>query len=325
MAEKDFFPVTVAHLFGYITNAISEKSITYKTLTVYKSGLRHFMLRSGQDLSPLHDPLVTHLMRSAKKHCKPPMKTTRLPLTVPLLKKCLMAIDRCSVDEMDQGFQRALITYGFASGTRPSTHVLRKVRGVEVFTPMRWRHVKFMHDSVVIHVEKSKTDPFRFGREVVLYDTKGEVNPYADLLHWQRLMRSVGWDDPDDPVFIDPGTRCQITYTAFNNLIKKIVRLAKITSSLRVSTYSLRRGFVTSGYLAGLPIAAVKALCGHASEAYRNYIFVGEATKKNYQQEIFKDRLSVYGWLDEAKVADLRVNDMEKFFAKHKRRGRGWK
>lgn len=327
VARCQAFPATKDLLAAYICTGATLFRLTFKTLKVYFYGLKHWHSIYGLNTEGFEDNVCKKCLRAAHKLCIKPVKAPRLPLTLPLLEKVMRKMDTTYSDPWELRTEKALLAFGFQSGTRPSVYAVRKLHGVQVCDTLSWKHIKFLSDRVIINIVKSKTDPFREGRQVVIFDHGKSAVDAAKLLRELYLFYGFnGRAKGELPVFQKRVTGNPYTYTDLQRIVKQCVRKAEITTTLSISSYSLRRGFVTSAFLAGVPLEGIKALCGHKSEAYRRYVHVTAIDTHRYNQAIYKPRSEIYGWLNHKELIEMTVQNMHAFFSTRSAPpGRVWK
>lgn len=186
------FPVTSELLLGWVTYCTFDRRVTYRTICAYKAALRYFSLRFGHSIAAFSNDIITQALRASRKLAKPPPKSVRLPLTLPLLEKVLRVIPSQYTFLPDAAMIAAMLTFGFCGGVRPSAYVQRFTRGIEVGAQLSWRHLQFVGDKIIVHLQRSKTDPFRIGRQIELFDTRCAVNPVSSLLRWRENLENRG-------------------------------------------------------------------------------------------------------------------------------------
>lgn len=314
-------PITGPLLLGYITEKTLVTKVSYKTLRVYVAALKFFHRQYGLSDLGFESPLVALQMRAARRESAMSSRKERLPITLPLLKCMIEKLDeRKNVRDETRLHDRALLMFGFQSGIRPSVYVSRTLdQGTPVFDPLRWKHVTFRTGSVTVLVEASKTDQFRVGREVNIYRTGGFICAVTALEALKANSDKLGRGSGSDPVFVKR-SGVQTTYSDLGKLVKLGFGMTGYDPGLlAVTSYSLRRGLVTSAMLAGLPVEAVKALTGHLSDAWKNYVRITEELWRGYAAQLVKNEnhKQMFGWLGAVRAQEAVAADVDAFYAKH--------
>lgn len=126
VARCQAFPATKDLLAAYICTGATLFRLTFKTLKVYFYGLKHWHSIYGLNTEGFEDNVCKKCLRAAHKLCIKPVKAPRLPLTLPLLEKVMRKMDTTYSDPWELRTEKALLAFGFQSGTRPSVYAVKK-------------------------------------------------------------------------------------------------------------------------------------------------------------------------------------------------------
>jgi integrase len=186
---------------------------------------------------------------------KPARKT---PLVIDALRECLAQLG----DDLRSRRDRAILLVGFAGALRRSELVAIRVDDLEQARP----------DGIVLHIPRSKTDPFAAGRTVGIPMREGSPTcPCAALSSWLVAGRIQ-----HGPVFRAISSRGLIRSSALQD--RHVARLVKAVADRAglegdYSGHSLRAGLATTAAAAGASERAIMAQTGHKSVTIaRSYI-----------------------------------------------------
>lgn len=192
--------------------------------------------------------------------CKGPV--FRRPITVPVLKVLLGALDFSSGDDLLYG---AMVTVGVFGMFR--INELCAVGRIASLKFIRNKDVSFHQGHAIIKLYNTKTK-----KEVtkVLADVQGQVCNPCGLL-WSFIM-AKGRKAPDGPLFISKKGRA-VTRPMFVQFIRE--RLGKLFPSINPQEWngaSLRKGGATSALKAGVPGELIAQLGHWDSDVYKRYL-----------------------------------------------------
>lgn len=269
-------------------------------------------------------------LRGARFECRKGTTKTRVPITVPMLKQMILALEGDTGVLEDQALTEiTLLAFGFQTGLRPSVYAVRVQAGTQVCCTLQWRHLEWRQGKVIITVEGSKTDPFRNGRRVHLYATGKKVDAYALLVKLRTAQQRFGRGQSDDPVFLRTDTKLPLSYSDLGKVTKRAVTLAGIETKLheKVTAYSLRRGLITSAYLAGLTEVAIKSITGHQSAAWKAYVYITDVSYHSAFQRVsaHEDNQEWFGFLGETEARKVCAADIGCLFRNHTRGSKKWR
>lgn len=218
--------------------------------------------------NPMHSPLVERVCVGAKRtygeiSCGRPR---RLPITTGVLATLRPFFDLAG-SATDRMFWAAgcVGTYGLlrvgeftvASARASHANVLRE----EHFSWDGRRQAR-------LHLEASKTDPFRLGVDIVLAANGSATCPLAAM----EAMQTDRDDDATAPLFAMPDGR-PLTRSAIIGRFRAALVRAGFDAS-RYNGHSFRKGGAQSLALAGVPDHVIKIVGRWASDCYRLYVGV---------------------------------------------------
>lgn len=252
-----------------------------KTIKVYLAAIRnHFLLNQFPPPVALRSPLMERLIRGVKRMQGKSTKK-RLPVTTALLHKAMLAADmtsrgdRLTVTLMSVAIH-LLLRLGELCDSKASASSGDNV--------LRWKDVTWITDGRLaeINLRGSKTDQFRQGVKMHVFDTGHPTSP-ARLL-WEWAQRNPH-RQPDDPVFTLEGSSSPVASSAARSWIKNLLTAAsnKFDLGLDVTSYnghSLRKGGATTLMLAGVSPDVIKKLGRWRSWCYELYLETPIALKQ---------------------------------------------
>lgn len=192
--------------------------------------------------------------------CKGPV--FRRPITVPVLKELLGALDFTTGDDLLYG---VMVTVGVFGMFR--INELCAVGRVNALKFIRHKDLTFHRGHATIKLYNTKT------KQVVtkvLADVQGQVCNPCGLL-WSLVMSKTSARAPNDPLFINKKGKA-ITRSMFIQFIRR--KLGKLFPSINPQEWngvSLRKGGATSALKAGIPGELIAQLGHWDSDVYKRY------------------------------------------------------
>lgn len=205
--------------------------------------------RTAGHTAPTEDAQVRRVMRGMRRTLKV-APTQKAAAVTTVLRQFIAAQPETLVGLRN----RALLLVGFAGAFRRSELV-----GLDV------RDVTFTHDGLVITVRQSKTDQEGAGHVKGLpYGSHPETCPVRTLRAWLDAAQIT-----EGPLFRSFDPRRQIQPKRLRDYeVAKIIKRAATKAGVdpaSFSGHSLRIGFVTAAYAAGVPEDAIMDQTGHRS------------------------------------------------------------
>ncbi len=222
--------------------------------------------KNGDLPSPVETPLVQTVFKGIQR--KIGTKTdAKKPILVDDLRVFLETLPVSLAGLRD----RALLLVGFAGAFRRSELVSIDVEDLET-----------VPEGFVVHLKRSKTDPYRHGRKVgIPYGTSEKTCPVVALETW-LIVASLA----TGPVFraVDRYGHLRdgrLSGRAVARIVKRCAAKAGLDKS-QFSGHSLRAGFATSAAVAGVSERAIMKQTGHKStKMVRRYIRDGQLFQNN--------------------------------------------
>ena len=124
-------------------------------------------------------------------------------------------------------------------------------------------------------------------------------------------------DEPDEP----------LTYKRLLVLLRDVGRALGLKAPEELKGYSLRRGAIQTAYMLKAPLAVLKSVGRHKSEAYKVYIVKGKAHMRWWQKlamRELKPNMSWFGFIPRDRALRLNVDDMDQWEADVSRGSKRW-
>jgi len=138
---------------------------------------------------------------------------------------------------------------------------------VSEYVNLQWHDVTVSNDHISIRLHQSKTDPFRRGCSVKIFNTKSSTCPFHAFVHFRKI---VGNKAPTAPLF-QAGRFHPLSRTAVTKTLRLLLKEAGFDES-QYTSHSFRIGAATTAAAAGLPVWLIKTLGRWSSNAYLTYI-----------------------------------------------------
>ena len=247
------FPSTSLTL-RYFCTSIAQR-VLYKTIKVYLAGIRLEHLERGfQD--PTNDRLL-QLLCTGIKRSQGGTSRTRLPITVNILRTLKNQLrSEESYSLLEKRLLWSAFTLAFYAFLRASEFTASN---------LQWSDINFSPTSVTIHLQQSKTDPFRRGHFITLQATSTSTCPVRAFSQFAELTTLHS-----GPVYhggrFTPFSRDQLS-----SVLRRLLQQAGYQQD-SYSSHNFRIGAATTAAAAGLPVWLIKTLGRWSSDAYQTYI-----------------------------------------------------
>ncbi|XP_021355083.1 uncharacterized protein LOC110451409 [Mizuhopecten yessoensis] len=138
-------------------------------------------------------------------------------------------------------------------------------------------------DCVLLHLKKSKTDPFRDGVTLKLFNTDTIVCPNSICSKYMKA-RQRQCPSPNDPLFVTDNGQA-LSKTVFIAKFRHVLQCLSIHSDL-YNGHSFRIGAATSSAAAIIEDHLIKVLGRWSSDAYCRYIRTPQSSIRNAQRAL---------------------------------------
>ena len=263
-------PTTEQLLILFATH-LATSNISYTTIKVYLSAIRHMHLTVGklQTFNQHLTPCLHQILKGIQKNqaVTSPQKV-RLPITLEIMQniKSLLSQKPSSYTNIMMWAACCLAFFGF-------------LRVSEFTIPSQEQYDQSCHLSLSdisvdsrnnprllrVSIKQSKTDPFRRGVDLHLGATDETLCPVRGMLPYLALRGGQ-----KGPLFMlkdGRGLTRQLFSTALNNLLEELHM-----DSGSYNTHSFRIGAATSAKTANIPDTYIKMMGRWKSDSYQRYI-----------------------------------------------------
>ena len=213
-----------------------------------------------------------------KVHTNP--KRNRIPLTADMMYRLVDKLQQGTLGKYEDALLTAAVCLGFFGALRCS-----EFTGADCGVVLG--DIAFMHDEkldrnyVLLNLRVSKTDPYRLGCKIFLYETGYTLCPYQSLLLYCNLR---GTSPQDKPLFCH-----QDGSTMTRESFLKMLHLGLIAANIPtegISGHSLRKGFATTAAAVNVQDNLICTMGRWTSDCYKLYISTPRAAIADAQQAI---------------------------------------
>lgn len=279
VATQQLLPPSISSITLWITWLAGIRALSFKTIKTYLAGLTATVVQAGF-ADPVKDNIIIYqLLRGIKRTIGIQSKQIRLPITATIIRTISSRIVR-----QEQSYEDKLLFAAASTGTfgllRAGEFVQTDNNQTELLTLAQLSLFNSLHTPInihtalgielatanyyVIHLIQSKSDPFRFGADIVI-GNKIAVQAMIDylVLHPKRLI-------PTATLFINYNgsnlTRTQLMTNIRHHLIECNVKDAQLYHG-----HSFRKGGAQTLKELGVDTSTIQLLGRWSSEAHRVY------------------------------------------------------
>ena len=197
-------------------------------------------------------------------------KFTR-PLRSPITLDHLLQLRRYAKLHFSHPDDKMLIAaflLAFFALLRASEYTCLESRHYDPDVTLRFDNIRFDEEGKFLQVrlEKSKTDPFRFGCELKVWATGGKLCAVRALKHFVKLHPFK-----QGPLFTFRDGSF-LTRSRLESVVKAAL------PDVNLNTHSFRIGGASAAAAAGIPDSTIQVMGRWASNAYRTYLRTPDAT-----------------------------------------------
>ena len=268
----------VAYLFS-LTQLLS-----YNTIKAYLCHVKTLYKMLAADTSAFSCERLAYALRSVKRRRGGSRRKKRVPITIQLLLVFFTFLDPIFVTHHALRAILAVGVYGlFRSG-----ELVPKSRGADEENLLRRCNILWVSDcKVTIHLDQSKTDPFREGADINLFRNDASSCPYTALrYHWENAPDK----SPTAPAFQNEDGSA-VTYSQLSKAIKNLAMASGLDPS-SISGHSMRVGGATSLALLGFPAHIIKEFGRWRSLSYQIYTRMSAEVHESVAHSLGTEALS---------------------------------
>ena len=138
------------------------------------------------------------------------------------------------------------------------------------------------HSSYTLKLAKSKTDPFRLGVEIPVYNVP-PLYPVTSMIQYTQI-RSVLFPISDAPLFLDFNGEI-LSREKFIEMLRHLLQILNLNEQ-KYCGHSFRIGAATSAASAGVQDHLIQTMGRWSSNCYTRYIRTSGKEVKNMQEKI---------------------------------------
>lgn len=264
----------------FVSHCSSNLNLSFKTIKLYLSGIRHAYIDSGlgdpfklHNLAPM---LQLHQVLRGIKKCQRQTDRPRLPITFDILTAFTKFMCRGFFGPYLDSMMKAVCSVAFFGFLRCGEFTTSQYefdaaynlsRNDIVFNSQYSDVVDEMH----ICLKSSKTDPFRQGVIIKLFKTTGHTCPIVNTIEFLQKRDAIHprpWSD--SPLFAMP-TGAPLTRKCFISMLNQLCSATGLNPS-HYSGHSLRIGAATTAARHNVPDHLIQVLGRWSSDCYKTYI-----------------------------------------------------
>lgn len=247
---------------------LSSLPLSYPSIRSYLSAVRHLQITSGFPDPALEScPRLVYALKGVRRQVPTNQRQTRLPITPEILFKIFKGWSR-QPPSFNKTMLWAAFCLGFFGFMRAGEFTCASQ---EAFTPDMLSAGDIAVDShsspsyLVVHLQRSKNDPFAVGTRIHLGATGNALCPVVAILGYLAIRPSV-----PGPLFIFENGATLSRPRLVQSLRLALQEVGVDDSGF--SGHSFRIGAATTAARAGLGDALIKTLGRWRSAAYQAYI-----------------------------------------------------
>ena len=278
-------------LAGFGLYLTDKKTVSYESMTTYMGEARRWLEIKGRinrfEFQARHQAVLRKMKEA--RHRRPQRKRA---LTGRMLRRWRVKLDKAGTKAKTADWSAWMVMSLAFYGLLRGSEVIGRRGKRECLT---WANVKFYHDHrgvlqyMKLHIERSKTDVYAFGADVIIHADSLELsNPVNLLYQWSRA-RGGKTEHP-----VCPGARPEkaISYYLVNKAVKSLAEDLGLDTT-EWGTHSGRAGGATAMWLSGATGDQVRAAGRWASDTYLIYLRVDQAIKIKWMRAMANTKKAV--------------------------------
>ncbi|XP_048125145.1 uncharacterized protein LOC125311293 [Alosa alosa] len=260
-----FDAVTIS---SFITYAHTSLGIKVSSIRVYLAGIHLvYKLLHGSECPSFSDTRIGLLIKGIRRQ-QPVPQDSRLPITSSILATCLATLRKGFISPHSDFTISVMFILAFFGLLRCSKFTCPS----SLFIPDVHTCIADLEqldqDTIRFTIKQSKTDQFRKGHSIFIFNSASDLQPLQYLSHYISYRSAQALST--SPLFVsDEGL--PITRHRFQTLLKNILVKSGFPAD-RYSAHSFRIGAATTAALIGLSEQQIKILGRWSSDAYQSYI-----------------------------------------------------
>ena len=255
---------------------LARAGLVYNSIKVYLYGIQFCALQKGFVIKICNMRRLYYVCRGIRR-TESPSRKTRNPITTKHLKTMIKFIDSSLFSPYDKALWKSLILTAFFGLLRVSEFTTANPRTYDPLTELCLSDIRLVGPKLVVRIKASKTDPFRVGADVTLWETGCPLCPVNAF----RLFCSLRGKFPQGPLY----TQASGEFVTR----KRVAALLDISlRDVNINTHSFRIGGASAAAAAGVPDSVIQAMGRWRSDCYKRYIRMDDTIKRNWSSAISK-------------------------------------
>jgi hypothetical protein len=261
----------------FICHCVHNLKLSHATIKLYLAGVRNMYITAGY-ANPLCNehgniyPRLQLLLRGVRKSCHP-KPFTRLPVTGTMLRTISRKLGKGFFGVYLDSLILAACLLAFFGFLRCGEFTSAS----DYFDPevhLTLQDFKFHTRKVLVTIKSSKTDPFRLGCVIPIFQNNTEICPYSALLRFYKIRTSIS-AGPLEPFFLLPKGTC-LSRHIFLKLFSQVGAASNITLD-GIRGHSWRIGAATTAAQAHTPDYLIQTLGRWKSLSYTRYTRISQS------------------------------------------------
>ena len=240
------YPITEPLMRVFIEYSRTVLNRTCKTLLNYIASFTHYFHDKN-----LPDLTKTESFRRYRLGLNKTMKTNGIPhrkqsLLPEHLENICNITDFNNVQQLTALFSLSLMFFGFFRASE--------------LTSLKWKHLKISEDTMIVHLDYSKTDVTGKGTDVTI----GQTQHNYDCIKLAKIIKQKIIPEDDTPIWI-------WHQDTLRKILSKFLKTIGVEDYNSYSLHSCRRGGAHAAAMKGIQDCAIKAHGRWLSECYTMY------------------------------------------------------
>jgi hypothetical protein len=284
-SQNSFIIITEEVLLLFVAHCVKNLHLSYHTIKLYLAGIRFSYLQAGYP-NPLQREWGTPYQRlpiilRAVKKSQSPAPPTRLPIDSNILSLICTALRAGVFGPFLDLMLETACTMAFFGFLRCGEFTI-----LNQFDPnvnLCLQDISFQQGRCTIKLKASKTDPFRQGVMIPLFQRQHTICPVRTLKRYYNIRCSTG-ACLNDPLLVTSEGK-PLSRDTFISKLKTIIKQLGLDES-RYSGHSLRVGAATAASNARIEDHLIKTLGRWSSDCYTRYVRTSDKVIKDAQNAL---------------------------------------
>ena len=262
--------ISEALLIYFIAYCYSVLNLKYSTIKLYLCGIRHFYVTKGiscplYTVSGAPNTRIMMFLKSVKRNQSKETKT-RLPIDDKVLRQLCCALRKGCFNNHDDALMMACLTVGFFGFLRCGEFTVNN--SYDDTVNLGIEDISLLDNRFILHLKGSKNDPYRQGKDLMIFATENELCPKQALINY--LHKRAELSITNSALFID-SQGLPLSRRYFIHLLRLLLQRLGFNDKL-FSGHSLRKGSATTCGRLLIEDSLIRELGRWNSDTYNVYI-----------------------------------------------------